>query len=451
MDENIIPTSTDQSPEQALQESTQHALQPQLTAKGTQNTSEESQPIDAKLRFFHYFSQEVFALRKDINSTIETTKSDSVRTKAVERWLASISRLSNDVTEASSYIPAYDQKAYTDAIKALNDKVAAYRKNFAPKPKFSFKTRLGQSNKTEEGGTNSFPRTASEHPLESQKAYSSFRVSDEAVTLVPGHAESHPNYAQKHEIRPPADDDTNMRGSVPTQPGVTVAKAAQGKDEQAIEDGGGRMHQLSLSQETSVNLSNKNHAHIVFSESASQTVTTGNIANLRGCVVDLSRCKGVKKTDEEVRQGSFASVQMRNVRQSLVILGRVNGPIHITALQDCVVVVACRQFRMHDCHNVDIYLECGSHPIIEDCDRIRFAPLPQTLKIDAGSKDNDYWGKVRDFKWLKAEASPHWTIKPESERVREEVWSQMLSAEPAVSIERIFQVVGLSRVSKSGR
>jgi Tubulin binding cofactor C len=40
--------------------------------------------------------------------------------------------------------------------------------------------------------------------------------------------------------------------------------------------------------------------------------------------------------------------------------------------------VTCRQFRMHECKNVDVYLSCSSRPIIEDCSGIRFSQLPDT-------------------------------------------------------------------------
>jgi len=32
---------------------------------------------------------------------------------------------------------------------------------------------------------------------------------------------------------------------------------------------------------------------------------------------------------------------------------------------------------MHESRDVDVYLLCGSRPIIEDCVGVRFAPLPE--------------------------------------------------------------------------
>ncbi|KAI5278161.1 hypothetical protein KEM52_004787 [Ascosphaera acerosa] len=61
------------------------------------------------------------------------------RTDAIDHCLAGISRLSKEVTEASSYVPAYHQKVYSDAIKALQDKLAEARARLAPRPRFAFR------------------------------------------------------------------------------------------------------------------------------------------------------------------------------------------------------------------------------------------------------------------------------------------------------------------------
>lgn len=72
----------------------------------------------------------------------------------------------------------------------------------------------------------------------------------------------------------------------------------------------------------------------------------------------------------------FAGLALKNIKHSLIIAGHVAGPAHITGVEDSVIVVAARQVRMHDCKNVRVYLHCASHPIIEDCSQVAFAPLP---------------------------------------------------------------------------
>lgn len=67
---------------------------------------------------------------------------------------------------------------------------------------------------------------------------------------------------------------------------------------------------------------------------------------------------------------------------------------------------------MHDAHNVDVYLWCGSKPIVEDCSGVRFAPLV----LEGLEEGKNLWDQVEDFKWLRMEQSPHWSVIPEEER-----------------------------------
>ena len=77
--------------------------------------------------------------------------------------------------------------------------------------------------------------------------------------------------------------------------------------------------------------------------------------------------------------GTRTGLAIKNVRHSLIVVGRVNGAAHLTDLRDSIVVVSARQVRIHECRNVDFYLFCSSHPIIEDCQDVRFAPIPDSL------------------------------------------------------------------------
>ena len=77
--------------------------------------------------------------------------------------------------------------------------------------------------------------------------------------------------------------------------------------------------------------------------------------------------------------GPRTGLAIKNVRHSLIVVGRVNGAAHLTDLRDSIVVVSARQVRIHECHNVDFYLFCSSHPIIEDCQGVRFASIPDSL------------------------------------------------------------------------
>ena len=157
-------------------------------------------------------------------------------------------------------------------------------------------------------------------------------------------------------------------------------------------------------------------------------------------------------------------------------------------MEGCVLAVSSRQVRMHECKNCTVYLRCSSRPIIEDCTGIKFAPLPAIhvsppklkpprtplqhpfliqegyIEIDSAihfppppphpatlsllfykkspktntstpqdlptpneSVHPNLWNQIDDFKWLKAEPSPNWSIQPTEDLVPGETWQQVIS------------------------
>jgi hypothetical protein len=133
----------------------------------------------------------------------------------------------------------------------------------------------------------------------------------------------------------------------------------------------------------------------------------------------------------------FSSCAIKAVFSSLLILGHaVDGPVHLTDIKDSVLVFGCRQFRMHDAHNVDVYLHCKSRPIIEDCSEIRFHLY--------GEKEGNQWAQVDDFKWLRAERSPNWSaVEAEG---KEERWRELAEKEVGeVDVKKVLnEVLGRS-------
>jgi len=125
----------------------------------------------------------------------------------------------------------------------------------------------------------------------------------------------------------------------------------------------------SFSAAKTISLSGHRNLHIVLPASAAQAATYGDLTDLEGCVVDMSvPASGAT---------AFSGLALKNVRRCVIITGSVAGPVHVTGVSDSILVVASRQVRIHECRNVDFYLHCSSHPIIEDCTRVRFAPIPE--------------------------------------------------------------------------
>lgn len=168
-----------------------------------------------------------------------------------------------------------------------------------------------------------------------------------------------------------------------------------------------------------------------------ETVASGSFSSL--LLSDLERCV----TTFPLETTLFSSAAVKNVKSSLLYLGgSINGPLHLTGLTNVVLVVACRQLRMHEATNVDVYILCPSRPIIEDCKNIRFAPLLKEGLGDAWEAvGRNMWDQVDDFKWLKSEHSPNWEVLPEGERVQGKVWNDIRGSKNMVSVELTLETI----------
>ena len=109
---------------------------------------------------------------------------------------------------------------------------------------------------------------------------------------------------------------------------------------------------------------------------------------------------------------------MTNVRDCEIYCGPIDGSVFVNDCTNCRFVLASRQLRIHDTINCVFEVQTNSGPIIEDCDHLRFGPYPQ---ISYNQSDLDFrestldmsvknaWCDVKDFKWHRTQASPHWS------------------------------------------
>lgn len=222
-----------------------------------------------------------------------------------------------------------------------------------------------------------------------------------------------------------------------------AATAAKNYNAEIASAGGIRKPSFSSAHE--VALSGHTGLHIILPLSASRATAYGSLTDLSGCVIDMSM-----PTASAARGGggaAFQSLMLRDMERCLIVAGHVSGAVHITGLNHCVVVVAARQVRMHECDRVDVYLQVHSRPIIEDCQRMRFAPLPRAYanKDDDTESSSNQWDQVDDFKWLRSDASPHWSALPEAERLPDSVWTSAVASGAALSTEDVLQAVGIGK------
>ena len=114
--------------------------------------------------------------------------------------------------------------------------------------------------------------------------------------------------------------------------------------------------------------------------------------------------------------------------------------MYMEKCQGCTLYLAARQLRIHHTYDTTLYVHVVSGPVIEDCDGLKFAPwalaypgweeqfveagLRVRVREGEGGREGEQgnaWQEVKDFKWLRLQQSPHWSVVPEEERVREEV------------------------------
>lgn len=145
---------------------------------------------------------------------------------------------------------------------------------------------------------------------------------------------------------------------------------------------------------------------------ADASVITGNdvsLSHLTDCVIVL--------------QGSATQLRVDHLLRCVLLCGPINGSTLLVNAVDCQLMIASRQIRLHDAVNCDFYLHASSHPIIEHCDALRFAPY--ALHYDTVTEDFEksklalnvnLWDTVNDFNWLRAQQSPHWAVMPVTQR-----------------------------------
>lgn len=285
-----------------------------------------------------------------------TSLAGGERTDAADHCLAGIGHLSTEVQDAASYIPAYDQRTYAETIKALMEKLHETRAAVLPKQRFSFKTTRKNASAI---SLQDAAELASSQRLQIPGSRSTTSSGDSSPAPTP-ESRSPPNggtrgYSAVAMIDPASETELNDKPCLLNASSLAICET-------------------SLSQSKSIVISNREDVHIILPPSTKDATSSGSLQNLHRCVIDMS-----PPTASTSGGQAFAGLTLRDIRQSLIICGHVQGPTHVTNVQNSVIVTACRQFRMHDCRDVDIYLLCTSRPIIEGCSQIRFAPLPEYI------------------------------------------------------------------------
>ncbi|QDS77869.1 hypothetical protein FKW77_000251 [Venturia effusa] len=339
-------------------------------------------------RFFDYFKHETTTLQEQIGTLSQISSAGTARLDAVNRSLASIARLQREVSDASSQLPAHNQKSYSDQLKQLNERLQKAREAFAPRQKFSFKN--------------------------ARKI-----TSAASVTPITSAAQQFGNTSSK------------------SPPSLQEEPSDEGKYNLSIRSSPSKLNRRpSFTNAASLNIFSQKDIHISIPPSAENAITTSTIHDINNCVIDISFLYSSPGL-------SFATMSITNISGSLILAGKVKGAIHITGMKNSVVVASTGQLRMHQCENVSVYLHCFSDPIIEHCKDVKFGPLPEVFLDHAKheTKGMNRWNQVQDFQWIKAEHSPNWSEIPTEGRVADSSWKEVVGADEGVEIDEIMQKI----------
>ena len=120
---------------------------------------------------------------------------------------------------------------------------------------------------------------------------------------------------------------------------------------------------------------------------------------------------------------AIGSVRMEGLRDCFVYLGPCFTSVYLEDCCGCRVFASSHQLRVHVTHQTHLYVRINSHPIIEDCSGLYFAPY--SLDYDGilnhfqmtNLSNARCWDNVVDFKWHRSTKSPNWDILPVEERV----------------------------------
>ncbi|KAH6615603.1 tubulin binding cofactor C-domain-containing protein [Chaetomium sp. MPI-SDFR-AT-0129] len=375
---------------------------------------------DPKERFHRQFQVSVASIQEQIDRLFKLSTAGGEREDAVEHTLSCISHLSKDVADATDFLPAYDQRTYSDTVKSLKDQVNEAEVKFKPKSRFQFKKR------TDNGSA----------------------VADKADTRRLDLAvNSNSSGQQPTEVK-------DTVGSLPSFTSTTTTGPTKNYNAEVTRQGEGGDHsgirKPSFSTARDIDLSDHIRVHITLPASASRATSAGTLTDLHQCVVDMSlpTCTAPMDTSNagpDAHIGTpFASLMLKEIKSSVIVAGHVNGPVHVTRVRDSVVVVIARQVRIHECRNVVFYLHCVSRPIVEDCKDVRFAKCPEIYLTDKERTEANLYDQVDDFKWLKTFSSPNWSLLPDSEVITDQVWKKALAGEPGTLIDDTLQTLGVN-------
>lgn len=74
----------------------------------------------------------------------------------------------------------------------------------------------------------------------------------------------------------------------------------------------------------------------------------------------------------------LGSVRIEHTTDSTISLGACCTSVYLDSVKNCTIQILSHQLRIHECADCRLYVRVQSHPIIEDCSNMGFAPYTYT-------------------------------------------------------------------------
>jgi len=113
---------------------------------------------------------------------------------------------------------------------------------------------------------------------------------------------------------------------------------------------------------------------------------------------------------------NLTGLRMRSLKRCFVFACCVEGPAYVQDVSESQIRLVSRQLRIHNTTKTDFYVHLSTGPIIEDCHTLHFAKYALSWSSQNWQSTinlplkTDAWSHVSDFKWLRPEASPNWSL-----------------------------------------
>ncbi|KAF9955875.1 hypothetical protein BGZ70_010083 [Mortierella alpina] len=320
------------------------------------------------------FDPERQSIERDLASLHTVPKAEIQ--DSIDSLVQRIHALEKTVTDKISILPPFDTRVCLEAIKAMSYQLSQLRTKLVPRPKFSFKSRKAI--------VPTSPSSLAIVSEDSTVAFDTPHAPTLSETIDRSLFMTFENRSNEHLFI----------GSLlaTTTTTTTAAQDASSAMEDVIYLGG-------------VPVDRRVHAPQVPVREARDVALT----NLTDCTINL------------VHDILLGAIHIKNLRRCTLVVPPVSGSILLHDCEDCTIIGACHQSRMHTSKNLTIYLHVTSEPIIEDCIHMRFAPYPyvdilpeeqlarlfQVAQLDPAK---NFYDQVKDFNWLKQQQSPNWRL-----------------------------------------